>query len=142
MTVKQQIADYLAALPERKRGEVTTLHGVIQSLMKGRKLWVLDGKDERGKAVTNPNIGYGSLTMTYADGSSREFYQVGISANTGGISVYVMGLKDKKHLVNSYSATIGKATVTGYCIKFKSLNDINLKVLEAAILDGVAQTSA
>ena len=33
---------------------------------------------------------------------------------------------------------IGKANVTGYCIRFKTLKDINLDILEAAIRYGVA----
>jgi hypothetical protein len=53
------------------------------------KLWFLNGKDEKGKVVSNPNIGYGSQTLKYADGKTKEFYQIGISANTTGISVYI-----------------------------------------------------
>ena len=44
--------------------------------------------------VSNPNIGYGVQTITYAGGSAKEFCQIGLSANTTGISVYVMGIKD------------------------------------------------
>jgi hypothetical protein len=74
--------------------------------------------------------------MAYADGSSRAFYRVGISANTSGISVYIMGLADKAHLANTYGKRLGKATITGYCIKFKKLQDIELPVLDEAIRDG------
>lgn len=100
------------------------------------KLWFLDGKDEKGKVVTNPNIGYGSYLIKYADGKTREFYQVGFSINTSGISVYIMGIKDKKYLSDTYSNKIGKASVTGYCIRFKTLKDINTQVLAAAMRDG------
>lgn len=41
-----------------------------------------------GKVVANPNIGYGVYPIAYADGSSRESYRIGLSANTTGISVY------------------------------------------------------
>nr|MBP8753580.1 DUF1801 domain-containing protein [Chitinophagales bacterium] len=105
------------------------------------KLWFLDGKDDKGKIVTNPNIGYGLLIIKYADGKTKEFYQVGISANTTGISVYIMGIQDKKYLPETYGKTIGKASVTGYCIKFKSLEDINIEILDVAIRDGVEQTT-
>jgi hypothetical protein len=66
------------------------------------KLWFLDGRDDKGKIVTNPNIGYGFYTIKYTDGTTREFYQIGLSANTTGISVYIMGIKDKKHLAQTY----------------------------------------
>lgn len=141
MSVHTRITDYLAAQPAPKRADVQTLHDIMLRLMPGCRLWFLDGKDESGRTVTNPNIGYGALTITYADGRSREFYQIGLSANTTGISVYIMGLDDKRYLAETYGDTIGKASVTGYCIKFRSLGNINLPVLEAAIRDGIAQTS-
>jgi hypothetical protein len=105
--------------------------------MPGCKLWFLDGKDSDGKTVSNPNIGYGLRTIKYANGKAREFYQIGVSANTTGISVYILGIEDKKHLARTYGKQLGKASVTGYCIKFKTLKDINIATLEAAIRDGV-----
>jgi hypothetical protein len=141
MTVQQQIADYIAAQPERKRDDLTALHDIIHAMMPDARLWFLDGKDDSGRVVSNPNIGYGAQTMPYADGKTREFYQIGLSGNTTGISVYIMGLKDKKHLPDTYGDTIGKASVTGYCIKFKTLSAIDVEVLKTAIRDGVAQTS-
>jgi hypothetical protein len=68
---------------------------------------------------------------------STEFYQIGISANKTGISVYILGINDKTYLANTYGKKLGKATVTGYCIKFKTLKDINIDILEAAIRYGV-----
>ncbi len=140
MTVPQQIAAYIASQPERKRTDMQTLHATIQRLMPGSRLWFLDGKDESGRTVSNPNIGYGEQAMSYADGSTRTFYQIGLSANTTGLSVYIMGLADKTYLAENYGKTLGKATVTGYCIKFRSLSHIDVDVLEAAVQDGVAQT--
>jgi Domain of unknown function (DU1801) len=135
--VKDQIEKYIAAQPEPKRGEMRTLHRRLLLIMPACKLWFLDGKDEDGKTVSNPNIGYGSRTMKYAGGKTREFYQVGLSANQTGISVYILGIEDKKYLAQTYGKTLGKASVTGYCIKFKTLEDIDSDVLEAAIRDGV-----
>jgi hypothetical protein len=141
MTVQKQIKEYIAAQPEPKRSEMQELHGVILALMPACKLWFLDGKDEKGKIVSNPNIGYGSRMIEYANGKTREFYQIGVSANTTGISVYIMGVEDKKHLAQTFGRDLGKASVTGYCIKFKTLADINVDVLKAAIQYGVGQTS-
>lgn len=141
MNVQEQIENYIAGQPEAKRNEMQELHAHILETLPGCKLWFLDGKDSKGKIVSNPNIGYGSYTIKYADGTTREFYQIGLSANTAGISVYIMGLTDKTYLAEMYGKEIGKASVTGYCIKFKKLKDINLNVLEAAIRYGVEATS-
>ncbi len=135
--VKEQIKEYIASLPEAKQSEMHELHQHILKAMPKCKLWFLDGKDAKGKVVSNPNIGYGAFNMKYTDGSTREFYQIGLSANTTGISVYIMGIADKKYLADTYGKKLGKASVTGYCIKFKALKDINIDVLEEAIRDRV-----
>ena len=75
--------------------------------------------------------------MKYTDGSTREFYQIGLSANKTGISVYILGIEDKKYLAEAYGKELGKASVTGYCIRFKTLKDINTDVLEAALIDRI-----
>jgi hypothetical protein len=102
------------------------------------KLWFLDGKNSEGKTVSNPNIGYGLQAMKYADGTTRDFYQIGLSANTTGISIYILGIEDKKYLAQTYGKALGKASVTGYCIRFKTLKDINIEILEAAIRERVS----
>ena len=136
MDINQEIKDYIASLPAAKSAELQTLHELALQASPGCRVWYTDGRNEEGKVVANPNIGYGQYTIRYADGKTREFYEVGLSANTTGISVYIMGLEDKKFLANTYGSTIGKASVTGYCIKFKSLKDIDLSVLEAAMRHG------
>ena len=141
MSIKEQMKNYIASHPEPKRCDMQELHRSIQQVMPACKLWFLDGKDSTGKTVSNPNIGYGSYSIKYADGATREFYQIGLSANTTGISVYVMGIKDKTYLAQAYGKKLGKASVTGYCIKFKTLKDINNDILEAAIRYGVEATS-
>jgi hypothetical protein len=150
MNVQEQIKKYITSQPEPKRSDMQELHGIILQVMPACKLWFLDGQDSTGKTVSNPNIGYGSYTIKYADarpdgrggrGTTREFYQIGLSANTTGISVYVMGIKDKKYLAQAYGKKLGKASVTGYCIKFKTLKDISIDILQAAIRYGVGATS-
>jgi hypothetical protein len=150
MNVKEQIKAYIATQTEPKRNEMQALHQRILQVMPKCKLWFLDGRDDKGKTVANPNIGYDLYTIEYANARSdgrggretkRAFYQIGLSANTTGISVYIMGIKDKKYLAQTYGKKIGKASVTGYCIKFKMLKDINMEILEAAILYGVNTTN-
>ena len=137
MSIQDQIKEYIASQSEAKRIDMQELHGIIQGVMPRCKLWFLDGKNSEGKVVSNPNIGYGFQTIKYADGTTREFYQIGISANKTGISVYIFGIKDKKYLAQTYGKKLGKASVTGYCIRFKTLKDINIDLLEAAIRYGV-----
>jgi hypothetical protein len=135
MNVKSQIKEYISTQPEPKRSDMQDLHRIILEIKPACKLWFLDGKNNEGKTVSNPNIGYGSYTINYADGTTREFYQIGLSANTTGISVYIMGNDDKTYLAKTYGKKLGKASVTGYCIKFKTLKDINIEILKEAVQD-------
>lgn len=142
MEIPEQVEAYLASQPEPKQADLRRLHAHLLAEFGGCRLWFSDGTNEAGKVVSNPNIGYGGYTITYADGSSREFYRIGLSANTTGISVYVLGLADKTYLARTYGASIGKASVTGYCIKFKRLSDINADALHAAIRHGMTLDQA
>jgi hypothetical protein len=141
MNVQAEIEKYLAAQTEPKRSDMQALHRRLLQLLPGCRLWFLDGKNSENRVVSNPNIGYGLRTIAYANGKTREFYQIGLSANTTGISVYLLGIKDKKYLAQTYGKELGKASVSGYCIKFKTLKDVNLGVLEAAIRYAVEATN-
>ena len=140
MNVQEQIEKYITSQPESKRSDMRELHRLTLQVSPECKLWFSDGKDSKNKTVSNPTIGYGLHTIKYADGKTKEFFQIGMSANTTGISVYILGLKDKTYLAKTYGKTLGKASVTGYCIRFKTLKDIDVDALEQAIRYGfVAQ---
>jgi hypothetical protein len=141
MNLQEQIKNYIASQPEPKRTDMRALHDIILRVVPACKLWFLDGKNDEGKTVSNPNIGYGNHTMKYTDGSTREFYQIGLSANKTGISVYILDIEDKKYLSLAYGKDLGKTSVTGYCVRFKALKDINTDVLAAAIRFGFENTS-
>jgi len=142
MEIPEQVEAHLAGQPEPKQADLRQLHGFMLTEFPGCRLWFSDGTNDRGKVVANPSIGYGVHTISYADGSSREFYRIGLSANTAGISVYVLGLDDKTYLARTFGAAIGKASVTGYCVKFKRLSDINADALQAAMRHGMSLDQA
>jgi hypothetical protein len=137
MSVERQIDEYIGTQSEAKQAEMRMLHQLILDTLPAtppkNRLWFNDGKNEEGKVLTNPNIGYGQYTIHYKGGDTKDFYRIGLSGNTTGISVYILGLEDKKFLANTYGKSLGKASVTGYCIKFRSVKDINLDVLRDAI---------
>jgi hypothetical protein len=141
MDVQEEIEKYIAGQTEPKRSDMYELHRFMLQILPGYKLWFLDGKNSENKTVSNPNIGYGAYTIKYANGKTREFFQIGISANKTGISLYILGIKDKAYLSQTYGKELGKASVSGYCIKFKTLKEINMNVLEAAIRYGVEATN-
>jgi hypothetical protein len=136
MNVQEEIKKYIASQPEPKRSEMQALHQLCLSTLPDCRLWFDSGKNSENKTVSNPTIGYGFQIIKYADGKTKDFFKIGLSGNTTGISVYILGIKDKTYLAKTYGKNLGKASVTGYCIKFKTLKDINIDVLETAIRFG------
>src|SRR6266567_7514073 len=106
MNVQEQIQKYITSQPEPKCSDMQALHRAILEIMPACKLWFLDGKNSENKTVSNPNVGYGLQTIKYADGKTKEFYQIGMSANTTGISVYILGIDDKTYLAKTYGGKI------------------------------------
>ena len=137
MNVREQIKKYISCQPEPKRSDMRELQRLTLQASPECRLWFFDGKDSKNQTVSNPTIGYGLHTIKYANGTSKEFFQIGVSGNKTGISVYILGLKDRKYLAKTYGKKLGKASVTGYCIRFKALKDINIDTLEAAIRSGL-----
>jgi hypothetical protein len=137
MNVQEQIKKYITSQPEPKRSDMRELHRITLQVLPECKLWFYSGKNSKNQTISNPTIGYGFHTVKYANGKTREFFQIGMSANNTGISVYILGIKDKTYLAQTYGKKLGKASVSGYCIRFKTLKDINIDILEAAIRYGV-----
>lgn len=137
MNVREQIKGYIAGQPEPKRSDLQELHRLVLQVLPACKLWFLDGKNSENKTVSNPTIGYGTHVIKYVNGTTREFFQIGLSANKTGTSVYILGIKDKTYLAKTYGKKLGKANVSGYCLRFKALRDINIDILEAAMRYGV-----
>lgn len=129
-SVKKQISNYITLLSQDKQKDVELLYQMALLLAPNCKLWFLDGKDAKGKVVSNPNIGFGSCILKSAKGAAREFYKLGLSANTSGISIYVFDLPSKTYLQERYASRLGKASISGYCIKCKRLSDVHHEVVE------------
>jgi Domain of unknown function (DU1801) len=142
LNVQAQIDRYIAAQDPPKRHDIEAIDRIILAASPNCKLWFLDGRDSDNKIVTNENIGYGTQTLKYANGGTREFYRIGLSSNATGISLYLMGIEDRKYLPKTYGKKIGKAKVTGYCVRFRRLTDVNLDILEEMIQTHMTQGGA
>lgn len=141
MEIQEQIKAYIDSQPGPKQYEMQALHQLILETLPASKLWFFDGKNSENKTVTNPTIGYGVHIIKYANGKTNEWFKIGMSANSTGISVYILGIENKKYLAQTYSQKLGKASISGYCIKFKTLKDINIEVLVEAISREAHQTA-
>ena len=128
-TQVESVDTYLGSHPEPKRTDLYILHERFTSLFPGSPASYFDGLDDTGKVVANRTLGYGKHIIEYASGASKAVFKLGLSANKTGISIYLMGIKDKTLLKSMFQDRLGKAKVTGYCIRFGKLADIDLDVL-------------
>lgn len=133
MNVTELIQQHIATLSTAKQKDILDLHALIIETRDEKDIQFFDGKDEKGKVVANPTIGYGKTKLIYKDGSHQDTFRIGLSANSTGISIYVLGLEDKNFLKENFATRIGKAKVTGYCIRFSKLTDVDSVVLQEIV---------
>ncbi len=139
LDVQSQIQSHFENLENAKSFELQQLHKFIVTINPTCKLWFDYGINDEGKVVTNPTIGYGLQTLHYAKGETKEFFQIGICATTTGISIYLIGIKDKNILKETFAPSIGKATITGYCVKYKRFSELTPESLTKLILFGFSE---
>ena len=137
METNTQINTFIDSLSEETAADLRALHALMLQWIPNGKLWFDNGLNADNKVVTNPTIGYGSYPHTFANNTTKELFQIGISATKSGISVYVMGIRKKLNIAQAFGEKLGKAKVSGYCISFKKLEDLNLNALEEVVRVGV-----
>lgn len=131
-----QIKTFISSQIPSKQQDLLLLNELLLHLMPEAKRTFFDGLNEEGKVVANPTIGYGERTLYYVDGSSKDSFRIGVSANKTGISIYLIGLEDHDYLKKHFADKMGKASVSAYCIRFKSLKDLDLNVLKEVLTYG------
>ncbi len=108
---------YIAALDEPRRGAIHILHDAICKTAPSLK----------------PEIGYGMLAYgpyhtTYASGREVDTWVICLASQKNYISLYVGGCDKDGYLAETNKARLGKVSVGKSCIRFKKIEDLNLKV--------------
>jgi hypothetical protein len=109
---------YIAAVDEAKRADLTKLHRFIRAALPDHKPCIVHGM-----------IGYGEFHYRYASGREGDTARVVLASNKTGFSVYVSCIDENGYLAEQAKARLGKASVGKSCIRFKRLEDIELDVL-------------
>ena len=101
MDISEPVEAYLASQPEPKQADLRLLHARILTEFPRAGCGSPTARTRTARSWPTPTSATACYTISYADGSSREFYRIGLSANTTGISVYVLGLDDKTYLART-----------------------------------------
>lgn len=116
------IKDYIATLPADRRETFEFLHKLIQKTAPKLK----------------PNFlynmpGYGSFKYINYKKEKLNWPTIALASQKHYISVYVCAIIDGKYLAEQYKAELGKVSVGKSCIRFKKIEDLNLKTLQKVI---------
>ncbi len=120
-----------------QHSEITQLHELIVSLLPNGKLHVESGVSDNGKIIHNPTLCYGELDLPLSGGKTRRTFQIGLTSNATGLSVHVMGLRNKCSLKELMGPNIGKASITGYCLRFKTIKSVSLEALSTGLTKAI-----
>ncbi len=125
MSTEEKITQHLTTLAPEKSAALSRLYQLIHMETSSNGPQFFDGKNEKGKVVTNPTIGFGKSRIQYANGRFQDTFRIGICATSTGLSIYILGLEDKNFLREFLGDRLGKAKITGYAISFKKMSDID-----------------
>ncbi|HVF70861.1 MAG TPA: DUF1801 domain-containing protein [Chthoniobacterales bacterium] len=109
-------AQYLAALPEERRADMTALHKAIRQAAPSLKPSIQSGM-----------LGYGTLDRKCASGREGDAAVVGLASQKNNISLYLCVSDETGYLPEQNKDKLGKVAVGRSCIRFKKLADLNLK---------------
>ena len=118
--------EYIAGIKDtNRRAEVESIHRLIRKTVPK-----LDPHIRAGM------IGYGSFHYKYASGREGDWCAVALASQKNYISVYICATSDGKYVAEKYARELGKVSVGKSCIRFKSVADVNLGVMQKALRDG------
>ncbi len=117
-TVKQ----YLDSVGDDRRADIKSLHVLIQKASPKFKPWLAYNM-----------LGYGAFKCKNYKKEIIEWPLVALAAQKNYISVYVCAVDTKGYIAEQHKNTLGKVSVGKSCIRFKRLEDVNIKELKTVL---------
>ena len=114
--------EYFEALPEDRRAVLESLHKLILDTAPSLK----------------PNFlynmpGYGSFEYKNSKKEILNWPTIALANQKNYISVYVCAVENGEYIAEKHKDQLGKVSVGRSCIRFKKIDDLNLKTLKRVI---------
>ncbi len=120
------IKEYLAMLPEERRATIEFLHAFIQKI------------SPKLKPIFAYNmLGYGIFKYKNYKKEIIDWPIIALASQKNYMSLYVCAIDGKEYVAEKFKSELGKVSVGKSCIRFKKLEDLNLKTLERVIKQAV-----
>ncbi len=118
----RSVEEYFDMLPEERKASMTFLHKFIQ---------------KTAPALTcrfaYNMLGYGSFKYVNYKKEIIDWPIVALASQKQYISIYVCAIEDGAYLAEKYKDALGHVSVGKSCIRFKKLEDLDMKTLAMVI---------
>lgn len=116
------VKEYLDAVPPERSKEIHFLHHFIQEVAPALK-----------PHFASNMLGYGSFKCKNYKKEIIDWPTVSLANQKNYISLYICAVQNGEYVVEKHKAELGKVSVGKSCIRFKKVEDLNLKALEKVI---------
>ncbi len=118
----KSIVEYFDMLTPERREPMDFLHAFIQKA--APKL----------TPIFSYNMpGYGVFKYKNYKNETVDWPIIALASQKNYISVYICAIEDNQYIAEKYKEELGKVSVGKSCIRFKKIEDVNLKSLEKVI---------
>jgi hypothetical protein len=112
---------YIGALPQPRKSALTTLNALIRKVTKLKPTMMFG------------MIGYGKFHYRYASGREGDWCAVALASQKQYISIYACMAADGRYIAEGYKSKLPKANIGKSCIRFRRLEDIDMRILTALL---------
>lgn len=127
----RNVDDFIGSLPDDARNDISAIDGVIAEVMSGLPRVLYTGVFWGGS--DQEIIGYGDMDSPRSDGTTVEWFVVGLAKQKNYLSLYVNVVEDRKYLSETYGKKLGKVKVGKASISFGSADEIDLEELRSLV---------
>lgn len=118
----KSVVEYFKMLPLERKVPMEFLHKFIQKAV------------PKLKPVFVYNMpGYGTFKYTNHKKEVLDWPIIGLASQKNYISIYICAVDKGEYIAEKYKKELGKVSVGKSCIRFKKIEDLNLKTLEKVI---------
>lgn len=119
----KNLNEYFESLPEERKKIMLFLDKLIRKTAPSLKPY-----------FANNMPGYGNFLYKNYKKETIHWPIIALASQKNYISIYICAIDGKEYVAEKYKKELGKVSVGRSCIRFKNLDDINLRVLEKIIL--------
>ncbi len=113
---------YISELVEPRKSHIKQLHKLVREAAPGLKAHIHYGM-----------LAYGPMKYKTKSGLEGDWFVIGLASQKSYISMYFSCEEDGRYLAESYKKKLPKANIGKSCVRFKTPDDVDLKVLKEMI---------